>query len=330
MFTIGTPAISDTDNFSDVSLYRDGASDTTTTPAEPASFYSPLAELDSMGNLQNMSSVPPPTLNLNQDQQQVDANLNPISAALAQLPNAASTVFSTFSNIINGSAPNETARSEAQQLQPEPTANPFGYGLQVANPDPNAPPPSFFSPTDESLFKKSTFEPQTSNTFRLGGNKKKTYAHIPGLSMNSQAMPSVQAFNPNPVMPPLPPQPVVSDVASHYQQPTNLYQQQQPSLYQQQSSPPKEPEKSSKFSLTSLLPSQLLEKIPSTKNRLLNITSSRASIKIKTSIKISVSQQASINRKCQIFLHRHHNIMVINYLSSHRSRKSTILTLRNL
>lgn len=279
MFTIGTPAISDTDNFSDVSLDRDGTSETPT-PAEPLSFYSPLAELDSMGNLQNVQGAP--TLDLSQDQQHVDANLNPISAALAQLPNAASTVFSTFSNIIKGST--SQPRMEEQQPYdasasdlPQAPVNPYGY-MYASNPDPAAPPPSFFSPTDESLFKKTSAEPALNNTFRMGGNKKKTYAHIPGLSTNNQTSIAPQTFNPNPVMPPLPPQPVAAleslNQYQDYQPPPHVFgSQQQPHQYQQASPPQnqfaplqaKEPEKS-KFSLTSLLPSQLLEKIPSTKH----------------------------------------------------------------
>lgn len=261
VFTIGTPAISDTDNFSDISLDRDPSTDATTTPAEPIGFYSPLAELDSMGNLQA-----PPTLNLGQDQQQVDGNLNPLSAALAQLPNAASTVFSTFSSIIKGSAVHEQVPFEPEQ---EPPANPYGF-IYSESVDVNAPPPSFFSPTDDSLFKKTTAEPAINNTFRLGGHKKKTYAHIPGLSSNQQQQ-TIQAAVPNVSMPPLPPQPVSEAANSFqdYQNPyANQYQMQQPVIAVNPIQPQiqqKEPEKSI-FSLTSLLPSQLLEKIPSTKN----------------------------------------------------------------
>lgn len=264
MFTIGTPAISDTDNFSDVSLDRDGASDTTPTPADPIGFYSPLAELDSMGNLPNIQGAP--TLDLTQDQPHIDANLNPISAALAQLPNAASTVFSTFSNIIKGSGshPRFEEQSQTQSVTEPPQEPAYGY-MYAANSDAAAPPPSFFSPSDDSLFKKTTFEPMTNNTFRLGGNKKKTYAHIPGLSTNQQTQAALQNFNSNSPMPPLPPQP------APVMEPTAYYHQdyQAPSTVmndygsQQQA---KEPEKTNKFSLTSLLPSQLMEKIPVTKS----------------------------------------------------------------
>lgn len=258
MFTIGTPAISDSDNFSDVSLDRDGASDTANMLVETPAFYSPLAELDSMGNLQNIQSAP--TLDLTQDQQQIDTNLNPISAALAQLPNAASTVFSTFSSIIKGSSSYHKL-DEPQHAQGPPLAepvNPTAY-MFTSSFDPNAPPPSFFSPTDDSLFKKQSAEPEINNTFRLGGHKKKTYAHIPGLSSHQQQAPVAQNFNVNPIMPPLPP---VIEPVNHYQQ----EYQAAPAFNPYEAAQPKEPEKTNKFSFTSLLPSQLLEKIPSTKN----------------------------------------------------------------
>lgn len=258
VFTIGSSGISDTDNFSDVSLDRDGVSDTASQQVEATSFYSPLAELDSMGNLQNASSAPP-TLDLSQDQQQIDANLNPISAALAQLPNAASSVFSTFSSIIKGSGPHQEQQTAAPTLL-QPFQEPVNPGNYAPNIDPNPPVPSFFSPTDDSLFKKLTVDPATNNTFRLGGNKKKTYAHIPGLSSNQHQQIAQPFTAPNPIMPPLPPQPVQQGPSSHF----DNYQ---PSTATDMfTSQPREPEKSSKFSLTSLLPSQLLEKIPSTKN----------------------------------------------------------------
>lgn len=264
VFTIGTPAISDTDNFSDVSLDRDAASDSAGPHVD--AFVSPLEELDSMGNLQSINNAPP-TLDLNQDQQQIDANLNPISAAFAQLPSAASTVFSTFSNIIKGS-PSQPRFDQQPQTQTSPimpheamadNVTTSGY-MMTPSFDPNAPPPALFSPADESLFKKQVVEPTSSNTFRLGGHKKKTYAHIPGLSTHHQG-PAVQNFNASPMMPPIPTQPTPVETVA----PSSYYQEYQPPqpLYTQ---PQIEPEKSNKFSLTSLLPSQLLEKIPSTKN----------------------------------------------------------------
>ena len=259
MFTIGTPLISDTDNFSDVSLDRDGTSDTASTVVEPSPFYSPLAELDSMGNLQNIQG--PPTLDLTQDQQHIDTNLNPISAALAQLPNAASTVFSTFSNIIKGSSQDLQQNQAPRSMEPPPQepVNPVGY-MYTSSFDPNAPPPSFFSPSDDSLFKKQSSEPAINNNFRLGGHKKKTYAHIPGLSSNQQTSMASQNFTGNQMMPPMPLQAAPSN------EPVNYPDYQAPQVINNYNAQQKEPEKSSKFSLTSLLPSQLLEKIPSTKS----------------------------------------------------------------
>lgn len=265
MFTIGTPTISDTDNFSDVSLDRDGTSDTASAVVETtSSFYSPLAELDSMGNLQNIPSIP--ALDLNQDQQQIDANLNPITAALAQLPNAASTVFSTFSSIIKGAS----SHSKLDEYQSNSSGLPTNFPQDISDPveyiggyassfDANAPPPVFFSPTDDSLYKKQPAEPATTNTFRLGGAKKKTYAHIPGLSSGQQMPVATPPFNQNSFMPPMPSQ------SENAMEPNHRYQDSPPAMrsYPTQQ---KEPEKSSMFSLTSLLTSQLLEKIPSTKN----------------------------------------------------------------
>lgn len=268
LFTIGSSAITDTDNFSDVSLDRDGASDATITPAEPANgnFYSPLAELDSIGNLQTLM---PPTLDTNQDHHQnVDGNLNPISAALAQLPNAASTVLSTFSNIIKGSASqniddnlitSSTPMMGQQSIAPLDVTSQNQYGLIYSGQsEPNLPPPSFFSPTDDSLFRKPMSEPVTNNTFRLGGNKKKMYAHIPGLSSNQHAPMVQQGLSP--VMPPMPPQPDLSTES------INQYQEFQPAPIMNIHEQPKEHVKSNKFSFSSLLPTQLLDKIPSTKN----------------------------------------------------------------
>lgn len=269
LFTIGTaPVISDLDNFSEVSLDRDGNSEIS------GPYYSnPLAELDSYANLQNLQDAPTLDLNSNAQQQQYDqssdVNTNPIQA----LGSAASMVFSTFSNIMKGSQ--SQARFDESQNQPlpppplssmptsiveDPNINNNPYGLPLAqSSDPNAPPPTFFSPGDENLFKKTEIE-QPSNTFRLGSNKKKTYAHIPGLSSSQQAQNVPQNFTLNPVMPPMPPQPVTHvDSMPNFQPPApiNPYQNQPQQNYQEVSA---EKPSSNKFSFSSLL-----EKIPVTK-----------------------------------------------------------------
>lgn len=257
------------DNFSEVSLDRDGNSEIGSGPI----YSSPLAELDSFANLQNLHDAPPPTLDLdvnsndqaNYQQQHVDVNTNPISAAFGS---AASSVFSTFTNIIKGSASQQLFDEQSQLQSTTPhqphlppsipnenlnAGNPYGFiSNQV---DVNAPPPAFFSPGDENLFKKTEVE-QTNNTFRLGSNKKKTYAHIPGLSSSQpQAVP--QNFNLNPVMPPMPPQPVAHvDSMANFPPPAT-----QINSYQNQQEVSPEKPTSNKFSFSSLL-----EKIPVTKN----------------------------------------------------------------
>jgi hypothetical protein len=271
LFTIGTaPVINDLDNFSEVSLDRDGNSEVGSGP-----FYSnPLAELDSYANLQNLQDAPTLDLNSNAQQQHfdqnVDVNTNPITA----LGSAASMVFSTFSNIMKGSQSQSRVDETQNQPIPPPSMppligedlntnnNPYvgNYGLPPVQPsDPNAPPPTFFTPGEENLFKKTEIE-QPSNTFRLGNNKKKTYAHIPGLSSSQQFQNVPQNFSLNPVMPPMPPQPITHvDSMANFQPPApiNPYQNQP-----QQSFTDVSPEKSSsKFSLSSLL-----DKIPVTKN----------------------------------------------------------------
>ncbi|KAG5678646.1 hypothetical protein PVAND_008302 [Polypedilum vanderplanki] len=289
VFTIGNaPVISDTDNFSEVSLDRDGNSSEVApsdlqTDNGNAFYNSPLAELDSYNNLQSLhdlnNQLPPPTLDISNNQQQhqqsFDGNFNPISAAFGS---AASTVFSTFSSIIKGSASQN--RMDEQQTpmtinsnEPPPPmisyqdsntiSNSYSYDLQQQQQsDVNAPPPSFFSPNDETLFQKPTVE-MPSNTFRIGGNKKKTYAHIPGLSSsstNSQTVP--QNFNLNPSMPPLPPQPITQvDSMANFPPPQNVYENVVQNSQQQQKQQQQQQSISSKFSFSSLL-----DKIPVTKN----------------------------------------------------------------
>lgn len=219
-----------------MSLDRDGnssevgqSSDLQTDLANP--FYpSPLSDLDSFNNLQSLhefQNQPPPTLDINSNSQQQqtinDGSINPISA----FGTAASTVFSTFSNIIKGSTSQtriEDQHQQQQQYQPQLiqeqqspfTSETYQDNNQMIPPNPyapyniqsdeSAPPPSFYKPSDEMLFNKRPQMEAPSNTFRLGGHKKKAYAHIPGLSSTSQSQNVPQNFNINPVMPPLPPQ----------------------------------------------------------------------------------------------------------------------------
>lgn len=257
-----------------------GQSDLQTDLVNP--FYpSPLSDLDSYNNLQTLHDLqqqPPPTLDINSNSQQLnnDVNINPISA----FGTAASTVFSTFSNIIKGSTSQtriddqQYQHNQPQQIQEQSTLasetyqdnqvippNPYApYNIQ---PDINTPIPSFYSPGDELLFNKRPQTEVPSNTFRLGGNKRKAYAHIPGLSSSSQTQNVPQNFNLNPVMPPLPPQTVTHvDSMPNFQPPPPLPQQ---GYYENNNNNVQQPtaqatnlEKSSnKFSFSSLL-----DKIP--------------------------------------------------------------------
>ncbi|CAO1374852.1 unnamed protein product [Diamesa serratosioi] len=265
IFTIGEPpaAIANGDNFSEISLDRDTGSEMSPPPSDFTNnnLYSPLAEMDAFSSM-------PPTIKVQQQQQQsfVDSNFNPLTAALAQLPNAASTVFSTFSNIIKGTAPPTSSTSQVQNNLTfnDPMAEllltqPYSYGYPTEPEQITAPPP-LFSPTDESLFKKVPTETILENNFRMGGLKKKTYAHIPGLSTNQQTLPqnAVSTFNHMPQMPPMPIKPQSDQFQPNYQPPPML--ENYNTNYDNTDC--REPEKSNKFSFASLIPTQLLEKLP--------------------------------------------------------------------
>lgn len=86
-----------TDNFSEVNL--DSKSEFTDNIK--AAVYSPLEGLDSPAQL-NLQDQGPPHQNGGGDSQSLSAGL---SASFAQLPNVASTVFSTFSRVIKGGSP---------------------------------------------------------------------------------------------------------------------------------------------------------------------------------------------------------------------------------
>lgn len=95
-----------TENFSEVNLNaqperNDGKS----------TVYSPLEDLDSPAQLNLQEQVDTQT-----DSQSLSSGL---SASFAQLPNVASTVFSTFSRVIKGSSPtpSDTAPLDHQHYQ---------------------------------------------------------------------------------------------------------------------------------------------------------------------------------------------------------------------
>ena len=214
--------------------------------------YSPLAEMEAFSSL-------PPIIDMQHRESSVDSNLNSLSAALAQLPNAASTVFSTFSNIIKGTAPPMASNVQTNDsltindpMAEAILAQPYCYGYPTEPEQITAPPP-LFSPTDESIFKKVPTETQLDNNFRMGGLKKKTYAHIPGLSTNQQ---TTVSHNPAPVfnMPPMPPMPKPQpDLSNQYPpdyQPPSMIANYNTNY---DKTDYKEPEKSNKLSLAATI-----------------------------------------------------------------------------
>ncbi|XP_021694176.1 uncharacterized protein LOC5564210 isoform X2 [Aedes aegypti] len=176
---------------------------------DPDSF----SEIDLHSTADSLSNAPPSTNDYNplldlEDSEQREPNsyLQQTSALTAQfaaqLPNVASTVFSTFSRVIKGSSPGpQQAPSQPPAVeQPSFTAPIAAYDyshqegyLQESNSfldqqqqqGPPPAPPTFFNPEAISQPGPVQHLPATgtgANTYRLGGAKKKTYAHIPGLS----------------------------------------------------------------------------------------------------------------------------------------------------
>lgn len=160
-----------------------------------------------------MNNAPPSTVEYNplQDLEESESRepnsyLQQTSALTAQfaaqLPNVASTVFSTFSRVIKGSSPGPLQPppppSQAAPLNQPAYAPPVAaydysqqgfvqesnsFEEQQQQPGPPPPPPTFFNPEAISPPGPAHLPPVAgSNTYRLGGAKKKTYAHIPGLS----------------------------------------------------------------------------------------------------------------------------------------------------
>lgn len=238
----GKDPIHDLDNFSEVSLDSGHEQKDTN-----SNFWQQQQHQQQpfVPNSQDLSATIDPTINympqpeLVNNTSMVDngnsnsgINLNLFS----QLPTAASSMFSTFSNIIKGSivqtnqteeeyqAPNYAAPPLMHQPVMDNNPMPYNYSFTPStniDPPPN---PMFFSPTDIStITKKSSNQPKTDNTFRLRTSKK-TYAHVPGLSGNVNNENAVMADrsvfeNTSSI---LPPQNVVENVY-----PTSNFMQQQ-------------------------------------------------------------------------------------------------------
>ncbi|XP_052902287.1 mucin-5AC [Anopheles moucheti] len=229
----------------------------------------------------------------------------------AQLPNVASTVFSTFSRVIKGNSPAPPSSLSAASYANDPSA----YGLQpeyqsthspyelpaagtslgplinssacdpspyppsvVAPHDyqhsgqqssaelpPPPPPPTFYNPEQVPSSATTTAlppptAPGLSNTYRLGGSKKKTYAHIPGLSSTTHtAGTSVPTSLQTPTVPPVTLPPVQPPSLG----PTDIggsFYSESPQLAEANHSAEEPPK--GKPSLFSYLPSSILEKLP--------------------------------------------------------------------
>ncbi|XP_058453076.1 uncharacterized protein LOC131431398 isoform X2 [Malaya genurostris] len=182
------PELQDPDSFSEIDLHS--TADSSSAAPSAAAEYNPLLDLEDSESR---------SLESNSYLQQTSV----ITAQFAaQLPNVASTVFSTFSRVIKGTSPAPSQSSYSSPVPPVVEQVPiaqvaYDYSQQQflgsqsfqsteQQQQPLPPPPTFFNP--EAVGKPSiastppTVPPTGSNTYRLGGSKKKTYAHIPGLS----------------------------------------------------------------------------------------------------------------------------------------------------
>uniref|UniRef100_A0A182NA74 DDHD domain-containing protein n=1 Tax=Anopheles dirus TaxID=7168 RepID=A0A182NA74_9DIPT len=293
----------DTDSFSEIDLNATSEAQPWSRP--PTIDYNPLQDLEESdaraggaGQLGDDGEPPVPSSYL----QQTSA----ITAQFAaQLPNVASTVFSTFSRVIKGSSPAPPPQASSYANDPSSYGGAYGdsqpefqsvpnpyvlpsssvaplinssaydpsspypsvgdqqqFGAQsaagLAQSQPPPPPPTFYNPEQVpgSAAAAAAVPPPTApgfaNTYRLGGSKKKTYAHIPGLSTTATpAAPTTShqqhsagvaaPSNPFGAAPFVPPAPV--------------------SLQPEVSQPPAV-ESKSKPSLFGYLPTNILEKLP--------------------------------------------------------------------
>ncbi|XP_065074258.1 proline-rich protein 36 isoform X2 [Ochlerotatus camptorhynchus] len=181
------PELQDPDSFSEIDLHSTADSVNNAPPSTVE--YNPLQDLEESESREPNSYL-----------QQTSALTAQFAA---QLPNVASTVFSTFSRVIKGSSPGPQQPPPPSQSAPvdqlafaPPVAaydysqqgfvqEPNCFAEQQQQPGPPPPPPTFFNPEAISQPGPTHYPPATavgSNTYRLGGAKKKTYAHIPGLS----------------------------------------------------------------------------------------------------------------------------------------------------
>uniref|UniRef100_A0A2M4B8Q0 Putative phosphatidic acid-preferring phospholipase a1 n=1 Tax=Anopheles marajoara TaxID=58244 RepID=A0A2M4B8Q0_9DIPT len=170
-------------------------------------------------------------------------------------PAAAAAAASSFGTLAITSA--------SEQAYPSGIGNEHQLTAQVAS-EPPPPPPTFYNPEQVQTVAATAVHPPPlppsaaigsgapSNSYRLGGSKKKTYAHIPGLSTTAPS--AQQPFNAqNVAAPPLPyAVPPVADVAAPA-----------PPALDVRPPPVEAPPAKSKPSLFGYqLPTNLLEKLP--------------------------------------------------------------------
>uniref|UniRef100_A0AAG5CY66 DDHD domain-containing protein n=1 Tax=Anopheles atroparvus TaxID=41427 RepID=A0AAG5CY66_ANOAO len=323
----GVPELpQDTDSFSEIDLTATSESQTPSRP-QPVE-YNPLQDLEEsegrgLGVLDGADDTASSAASTYLQQ------TSALTAQFAaQLPNVASTVFSTFSRVIKGNSPAPPTANEHQQQPsasysqheflntphhtyggpplPLPSAGSLTPLLNSSAFDPSAPlstlvgadqqhleqgqsaaaqslppapPPTFYNP--EQL--PSTAPPPSAsgapvNSYRLGGSKKKTYAHIPGLSTSASqpigevipGAPSPQnaPFVPHPFAPPVLPQPADAPTNQgaafpHPADTTNLFPVAQPlDVGRVEPPPPAAADTKGKPSLFGYIPTKIFDKLP--------------------------------------------------------------------
>lgn len=188
----------DSDKFSEISLDQSVDVDQAFSPPTQQD-YNPLQNLDTFATPQS------------DERPRDDTLFNPLAQAtaikesLSQLPGVASSVLSSFSSILKGSAsPNPSEKESysspdtnlygAQSVQSEQTetSNPYQYyydqSVQQLPSEPIV--PTFYSPNDptiarpEASLSPSSTDSQGNNLYRLK-ERKKHYAPIPGFNANN-------------------------------------------------------------------------------------------------------------------------------------------------
>ncbi|XP_059611672.1 mucin-2 [Phlebotomus argentipes] len=263
-----------TEAFSDISLEPTAEQQGSFLGASEPQLYNPLQGIDPYG-----SNAKPPSV------QGGESLFNPLAQAaqlkesLQHIPSVASTVFSTFSSILKGGEGAPGQQESTGDPPPNTYKSPLDaiYEQQVLNPaEQSQASPLLFSPEDPSIpaFSHGQAPPPaggSTNTFRLGGNKKKIYAPVPGLSSGGFSQAEVPAFSQKPQnLPPLP-EPRPSPKPSPTPPPVAFFPTPQAAPYQNSGGfeqvnssipvPQEQPQQSqSKFSLSSFFSAPLLDR----------------------------------------------------------------------